>query len=177
MTRNAPLEAGRRETRGHGCAVCFHEKRDEIDRELTARVFLGKLSTKYGMSRASLSRHRTNHVSKALVALRPALPIDATTLQQLEDQARRVEAFFTAAEKDGHGDQLVNGSRELRLLREAIAKRRGELNGPPPAGVNIQRSEEWHAIRAIIWEVLEPHDDLRVAIGKRLLALDAKEKT
>jgi hypothetical protein len=171
VTRRKPLN-GRPETRGYGCATCRHPKREEIEAALAARTpSLKVLSGRYGMDATSLSRHRSNHMAPS-VAIHTTLPADASTLEQLEDQARRVEVFFAAAERAGHADQLVNWSRELRLLREAISKKRGEVNGPAVVTFfNIQHSEEWAAIREVIWRRLESHPPLRTAIAKDLMAL------
>lgn len=166
---------------GHACAVCNHAEREQIEIALITPVPFGHpllrtLSKKYGMSPASLSRHRSHHMSTGFAVIHAAVPADASTLKHLEDQAARVAAFFAEAERNGRPDQLANLSRELRLLRSDIAKARGE-NGPPPAVVDLQRSAEWLAIRTVIFEVLAPHPKLRVALGKRLLALDARSES
>jgi hypothetical protein len=172
--RNAPRDGHKTETRGHGCACCNHQEREAIDYELVARTPLSKLSARFGMSEASLSRHRTNHISKALVAIRPTLPEDASQLQHLEAQAARLETSIAQAEKAGRFEQLVTGSRELRITREAIAKAKGEANGHAAAVVDLQRTPEWLAIRQVVFDVLEPHPKLRVELAKRLLALDGR---
>ena len=157
---------------GYGCAVCHHEKRTEIDAELVARAALRPLAKRYGMSTASLSRHRSNHLSNGFAVIHPTVAADAPTLKHLEGQAARIEALITKAERDGRPSIELAGSRELRLLREGIARARGESNGQPPTVIDIQRSAEWIAIRTVIYEVLAPHPDLRRRIADGLLALD-----
>jgi hypothetical protein len=166
---------------GHACAVCNHAEREQIEVTLVTPVPFGHpllrtLSAKYGMSPASLSRHRSHHMGAKYTVVHPALPVDATTLQHLESAAARLESVIAEAERNGRVDQLVTLSRELRITRSDIAKAKGE-NGVVPAVVDLQRSAEWLAIRAVIYDVLAPHPALRVEIGKRLLELDGKKKT
>lgn len=161
----------------HDCATCNHPDREAIETALAARTpSLKVLSGIYGMDGSSLSRHRTHHMIGRVVAIH-SLPADATQLAHMEAQAARLEVLVSEAERRGHSEQVVALFRELRITREKIAAGRGELNGPPATTIDIQKSKEWAAIRAVIWEELAPHPALRVAIGKRLLALDAKEKT
>jgi hypothetical protein len=152
------------------------------------------LSKRYGMSPASLSRHRSNHIFiKGHAVIHPAPPADASTLAHLEASAARLETIIAEAERNGRFDQIVTGSRELRITREAIAKAKGESNGAPVV-IDLHTSEEWKAIREAVWEWLQPHESfsptgvrvgvltdahasaLRAELAKRLLALAAKDK-
>jgi hypothetical protein len=176
-----PAPAYNRKGGGHACSVCNHPEREAIDIALLTpkraqnEPQLTILSTRYGLGIAALSRHRTNHiVIKGHAIVRPSLPADASQLQHLEAQAARLETSIAQAEKAGRFEQIVTGSRELRITREAIAKAKGEQNGHAAVVVDLQRSKEWLAIRAVLWEVLEPYDKLRAEIGRRLLALDVK---
>ena len=135
------------------------------------------LAKKYGVGTSSLSRHRSHHLSKMFAVVHAAVPADASTLQHLEAQAAQVSALVAQAQREGRAEQVFAGSRELRLLREAIAKAKGETNGAAPAVIDLQRSKEWLAIRQVVWEVLAPHPKIRAELGKRLLALDAEARS
>jgi hypothetical protein len=155
--------------------VCDSPNRDEIDRELVARVHLRKLSARYGMSPASLSRHRSFHILPGtLVVLRPPLPPDAGFIERLEAQAQRLEAFIDQAEAGKHAEQVIVGIRELRATLESIARAKGEIDRPPVV-INLQQSEEWVETRIALMQALKPHRAARDAVVEALLRLDKAE--
>jgi hypothetical protein len=125
------------------------------------------------MSTASLSRHRSNHISAALTTIAPIRSTaGAPFVERMEVVVARLEAQVSASELGGKTQQFVLLVRELRMALESIAKAQGELDERPVVAVNIQQSAEWVAIKAVVLSIMTPPQ--RIELASRLEALTGK---
>ena len=158
------------------CVTCHHPERTAIDAALVlGNVSVRSLGKRYGMDRASLARHRGQHVSPALARVAAdraeAGPVTALArVQQLYDRAHRV---LDAAEGEGKAGLSLAAIRELRQCAELLARLTHELDERPQLVVNLAASPEWLVIRATVFAALGPHPQARQAVAGALAALPA----
>ena len=57
---------------GRKCSICNHEKVDEINRLLLNGTSYRNISEKFSVSAAALSRHKNQHIARALAKARGA---------------------------------------------------------------------------------------------------------
>ncbi len=127
------------------CTVCRHPDRHEIDKLLTAGLTLEKLSKRYGLASASLSRHRKSHIlpeiQKALekkeekAALKLADKIARLT-ERTDDIWKNAEELFKEAKTSGQRKDALaalkltlEASREMQSRLEFEGRVTGELQG------------------------------------------------
>ncbi len=137
-----------------------------------AGVPLYRLSKQWGINRESLRNHKANHISPAATALHIARdPGGSKVLDEVEEL--RVEAWkmYGAARAVRNMPLAIKAVNELRSLAELKARLTGELDERPVVAINIQSSPVWVAIRSTVFEVLEPHPQLRAEISRRLRVL------
>ncbi len=68
------------------------------------------------------------------------------------------------AEADGKASTALAAVREARGLLELTARVTGELDERPVMVVNIQASQEWVELRALILAALRPHPAALAAV-------------
>jgi hypothetical protein len=165
---------------GHGkCAVCSHPEQKKID-EL---ILLGKpqswIGKTYGMDRVSVSRHKTHHLTPALVSVkqrRDKLVESATSaLQKVEAMMKVMELIIYPVDDKlaVNTNMALSAMREYRATLELYAKLTGELNERPQLVVNIATSAEWIQIRTVILQTLIPFPDAARAVSDRLAQVAA----
>ncbi len=158
------------------CTVCHHDDREPLDAELVMGIPYRDLASRYGVSISALSRHRRDHVSPALakvIAERETAGAESA-LDRLEALHGRVMRLLDAAEGDGRASLMLAAVREARSLVELVARIRGELDERPQvAVVNLQTSDQWLTLRAVLAEALAPYPDAAQAVTVGLLALEA----
>lgn len=158
--------------RGH-CQVCGSGQQAEINAALVAgKPTLRRLSTVYGIGEMSLSAHRKNHLSPALVAVHvdPATTTK-TAISRVEGIIARLENYIETAEKAGLSAQALASVRELRATVELLAKLSGELDERPVLTLNLATTKEWVDTRTIILTTLQDYPDALRALADRLAML------
>lgn len=161
---------------GVPCAACHHPKRDEIDAALVAGQPLRAIGKKFGMSASACLRHRDRHLSPALAAVAAQREEEAasTLVEQVRQLVRRADELYTAAAKDGRSSAALAALKEMRGSLELLGKATGELKDASSITVvNVQASEEWQQIRAVILAALVAFPEARQAVAGRLLQLEA----
>jgi hypothetical protein len=160
------------------CSICSHIDRDEIDVALTGGSTLVAIGAKFHVTRDSLARHKSHHVTPALVRLARQRRDDASAVtisDQLGEVVARANRLLDRAEERG---ALVGGAQLLGQLRqtlELIAKLSGELDERPQLTVNLQTSPEWVEIRSLLMAALTPYPDARLAVAAALSGRQAGE--
>lgn len=92
--------------------------------------------------------------------------------------SRTGNSALQQAEAEGQFAAFIAAAKELRALFEAIGRSTGELAPPPPlVEINIQASEEWTAIRSIVFGVLEDRPDIQQRLSERLRVLEPGFRT
>ena len=87
------------------CLVCTHPDGEKINLDLTRPgLKVGELSKKYKVSQDSLTRHKANHLVRALVAaVEPDdLPSDMNLLDQLQNLQAKTLQILRRAELGGN---------------------------------------------------------------------------
>jgi hypothetical protein len=150
------------------CAVCIHEKRDEIDGEIVSGQPYRALARTFGVSKDSISRHANLHIPETLTKAHAVKEVGRAVA--LLD---RVEALVTAAEgllTFGKGEKDARawegGVRQLRHCLELLARVTGELDERPQ--VNLIMMPVWVELRAQILATLEPFPEARKALTDAL---------
>lgn len=161
---------------GAKCAACTHPERDEIDAGLVAGRALRSLGKQYGMSASALFRHRNNHLSAALAAMAAQREeeVASTLVGQVRLLVARADELYAAAVKDGRSSAALAALKEMRGALDLLGRATGELKDASPVTVvNVQASEEWQQIRAVILSTLVAYPEARQAVAGRLLQLEA----
>ena len=160
------------------CTVCTHEQRNEVDRLLVARTPYRKITERFFVSQAALSRHLKAHPPQKLALAEKAeqaAEADAL-LWDLSRIQRHTLKTLLDAEKEGSEEEGGNPTILLRAVSEArrnielMSKLRGELDESPRINVSLSVSQEWTDLRTKIIKALEPHPEARESVVRALEA-------
>ncbi len=103
------------------CAVCCHQKREEIERALISKQSVREISALFRVSEDSLQRHKQTHFSDKLakaVNAKEVLEADSL-LQEMSELRDKLRHGLAEAELAGSGAGVVAFSRELRNTLES----------------------------------------------------------
>lgn len=157
------------------CTVCKHEKRAEIDAALVNSESYRNVSNQYGLSFASVQRHKAKHLPGELVKAQDAqdvLNADSllTDVQALKKTAGEVMQEARTAEDYRGAVAAINAQgRLIELMLEAI----GKLNRNPQ--VNILISAQWLEVRTAVLRALAPHPEARLAVVEALKNVESSQ--
>jgi len=156
------------------CTICTSEHRDSIDAGLAVGESTYSLADRFNVSASAVQRHSKRHVSPALATMRAEVQEDerSSLLDFIERSQARAERLYLAAVADGHSGQALAVLKEMRGQLELLGKATGELETRPVTVVNIQSSEEWQQIRAVIFAALVQYPEARAAVSGRLLEIE-----
>jgi len=145
------------------CSVCVHARRPEIDKALLEQATLESLAGVYGMSVASLCRHRQRHVPALLrQAKRAEVVAQAGTLfDQVEGLRDRALGILGKAEGAGSLAVALTAIREIRGILELLGKLAGDLQS---GSVTINLNPEWINLRMLIVNAVQPFPEARQAL-------------
>lgn len=165
---------------GARCLVCVHEHRAEIELGLGRRVGLKTLAAKFGMSKASLSRHAKNHMSPQMKAAMKATgkptEIDLDALRKSESEG----LLGTAVSLRARLYRQLDAAEELGDLRAAasidgrihdnlafVAKLLGEISTHHQTTITqLTISSEYLSLRAALVRALLPFPAARKAVSE-----------
>jgi hypothetical protein len=156
------------------CRTCAHPDIDAINIALAADEYITHISTRYGVGTDSLKRHKTHHLTPAVIRLAAARRNEGSAVpayERLEDLYNRASALMAQAENKG---SIVGGAavlRELRQIVETLAKLTGELDERPQITVNLLSSPEVIEVLGRLMAALAPYPDARIAAAA---AIDAE---
>jgi hypothetical protein len=155
------------------CLACAHPDQDRLNADLVSGVPLFRLSKRYGINRESLRNHKTNHISKAQVALR--VERNTAGVRQVADRVEEVivrdDAMYEAARAVRNMPLAIKANNSKADHLELLARITGELDERPEVVVNIQQSAAFIAVRNVIFEELEDLPERRARISQRLRVL------
>lgn len=128
-----------------------------------------------GHHRESLRNHKTNHITPSQIALRLERGKAGVrkVADRVEDLVERTDAMYEAARAVRNMPLALKAVNEQRSNYELLAKITGELDDRREVVINVQQSAAFIAVRAVIFEVLEPHPEIRAEISRRLRVLAA----
>jgi hypothetical protein len=154
------------------CTCCTHENRADLDAAIVAGESVRSIGRRFDVSPWAVSRHHTNHMSAALVAV--SADAGATLVDRIEVLIGNAETMFADAAKAGQGAQALAVLKELRSQLELLGKADGTLDTRPVVTViNLQTAPEWLAMRAVLLSALSAYPEARACVAGRLLELEA----
>jgi hypothetical protein len=147
------------------CTVCCHVERDAIGSALVEGSSIRDIAGRFeSLSRASISRHKAEHLPKKLVQAKAAaddIHADGLfdKLRELELKAQRIA---DKAESEGELRTALAAVRELCRIVELQARMLGQVHEGPT--VNVRVGTDWLALRTTILVALEPFPDARRSV-------------
>jgi hypothetical protein len=164
----------------------MHAHRAEIELGLARRAGLKTLGTKYGLSKAALSRHQRTHmapqVKAALKATGRATEIDLDALRKSESEgllgtavALRARMYRQLDQAEELGDLRAAASLDGRILDSLsfTAKLLGELSTHNQTTINqLVVSPQYLELRAALVQALAPFPAARKAVSQILRRLE-----
>lgn len=168
--------------KGQACGPCGHPDRASLELGLANTVPLRVLSKRYGLSVASLFRHRRNHMSPQLTAqlmTRGRLSeIDLDNLRVTESEgilhhlvAIRGRLYRAMDQAEELGDYSASARVSGSLLKnlELTAKLLGDLQtGSASITQNILVMPEYHGLRTAIMQSLKNFPEARASVAAAL---------
>lgn len=162
------------------CTVCRHDRREEIEIDVTRGVPLRDVASAYNVGLMAVQRHKDNHLSPALIATERAMVAGGrkSIMERLEALAERCERWAAEAERE-YGE-AAPPDRDMRLVlatlretRETLAlwgKATGELADRPTTVVNVNTDPVIAQLQAIILGALEPYPEAAQAVAAALVS-------
>jgi hypothetical protein len=172
------------------CGACQHPKRAALDAAIVAGDSLRMLAARFGISKSTLHRHKTQHLLEAIAYEGPAAGPEvwgdllAKRIEALGDRAERLfgkaEDVMRRAERRRDGRTVLSAIKaasgvlgELRGALELNAKLAGQLRDGMT--VNVLVMPEWQRLRGAILAAVEPFPEARAAMVKALEVGSAHE--
>jgi hypothetical protein len=148
------------------CKVCVHEERERIELDIINQVPYVQIEAQYGMSIASVSRHK-DHMAERIAQAKRAEDVASggTLLERLEILERDARRIAKTAEENDRLAVALQANREQQRIIELLLKVAGDLKNQTEISVTV--SPEWIQLRAVIFKVLENYPE-----AKRALALE-----
>ena len=140
------------------CKACNHPKQDQINEQLVRGVSLRRLEKRFGISHQALADHKRNHLSPALVSLTKEARLEGSArsiLDNLEELRTETERILEATRRSGNVQQALSAIRSCVQVLELIAKITGELDERPQVTVNLQQTQEWIKVQAVVLKFVD----------------------
>lgn len=155
------------------CTVCAHAERRAIDTALVTDAPNRRIATQYGLTEASVRRHKSEHIPVATVAAQDAADLAEaeTLLERLKGLNTETRAILRETRETRDHDLSLKALARLEKQLELEAKLLGELN--EGVTVNLSVSPEWVQIRALILQAVTPYPEAAQAV---VGALSASER-
>lgn len=154
------------------CTVCAHADIETINEALIAGVpSMRDMAGRYGLTRASLSRHKNAHLPKHMAKAQEVREIAQadSLLDQMRDLQKKTLAILDKSM--GKDERLaLTAIREARSNIELIGRIIGELDESPKVAVLVN-NPEWVTVRTAIMQALEPYPEARQAVTNGLKRL------
>ena len=146
------------------CKVCNHENRNDIETALLAGVPQREVATRYGLTPASVSRHKRNHMA---MVIREHAELTAQNLMAyVAALQRQAQALKDKAEASGDYKVALSGIRELVRIVDLMARLSGNLDDRPQ--INIAVNPQWIEIRDVILDALAPYPEAQARVVEAL---------
>lgn len=149
------------------CKACHYEHRVELEAELAARkITLEDASRLVGCSIKAVQRHLKNCVPSKIAAASNALAITEgsviiDTLTKEHDVTRQIiDRNFEAGEDKTALQALLVSTRQLEMA--------AKLSGQFATAVSITGSPEFMLLKQVLYQVLEPHPELKLEVSEAL---------
>ncbi len=174
---------------GRRCTICEHPQRQEIDKALLSGLSFRKIGKRFDINPSAAYRHRQTHVVDLIARVQKPLNreelarAEKLAEQQQETQAgelryaidvvqqlKAINAACLEVLKQARSDRKYSLSLRAvdRIVRqiELQAKLLGQIQDGPT--VNVAVLPEWHGIRRLVADALQPYPEARVAVVRAL---------
>jgi hypothetical protein len=161
---------------GRRCTICDHPELEQINLELVRGFMnLTDLAKKYNVGRMALTRHKENHIPKALAREHLERKAEAADglLAEVEKLHARAWQLIEKAEKDKKFSAAASAIKEARNSLELIGKLVGEIK--TGSTVNVLINPKWIQLRTLIYKELEPYPEARQRLAEALTKAGAEE--
>jgi len=150
------------------CTVCTHDEHHAINVELVHRVSYRNIAERYGVSKASLSRHSGDHIPELLIQAYEAIERDdaeglAGELTQVKGDVHRLKE---KAEKEGDLRTALLGCDKALKALELQAKVEQLIQTAPT--FNILVAPEWLSLRTKLLYALDAYPQARGSVLRAL---------
>lgn len=157
------------------CATCHSPDRAEIEAQIVSGIGLSAIERDFPITRDALRRHRENHMSPTLIAVKNEQArqstLAATAADRVASLLGKLEDLVERTHEERRESMLLAASRELRSAIELSAKLDGSLrpeNQTTVQVLNLSTSPEWIEVRSRILQALAPFPEARIAVAEAL---------
>ncbi len=157
------------------CATCHSPNRAEIEAQIVSGIGLSAIERDFPITRDALRRHRENHMSPTLIAVKNEHArqsnLAATAADRVASLLGKLEDLVERTHEERRESMLLAASRELRSAIELSAKLDGSLrpeNQTTVQVLNLSTSPEWIDVRSRILAALAPYPEARIAVAEAL---------
>ncbi len=121
------------------CSICRHEQRSEIDGELLASGPLRPMADRYGVSKTSLIRHRTNCISAQLAKAKEISEVATASslVKELRELTKKTGEVLARAVRQKNGDLALKALARLERQLELKGRLLGQLEERNNGGATV----------------------------------------
>lgn len=153
------------------CSICVHKKRRAIDDAIIAGEALRRIASRYGVSDASLRRHRDRHISELMAAAAVEAQVEdvaygGTLTEAVERLRAQADEIRTKALEDEDLPTALRAIATMGRLIELQARLLQQIQDAPTVNILIQ--PEWIQVQAVLTQALEPYKDAAEAVALAL---------
>lgn len=149
------------------CSVCSHPEVDAINEALISGVSYRRIATQYGLTEASVRRHKSAHLPAALVKASEASQVASADDLLSQIKALQAKALAILDRNLGKDDKIaLSAIKEARANLELIGKLLGELASSPT--VVMVNNPEWIMLRTLIINALDNYPEAKMAVVNEL---------
>jgi len=142
------------------CAICFHENRRDIERDMReGKLSYRAIGAKYGFSTSPVQSHKRHMTDSISLPTTPKLitAADTDTLcEEITTLKERAYGILNKAEKADHLSVAISAVREIRGVLELLGKISGDVR---TRTVSIHLNPQWIQIRGAVVTALRPYPD------------------
>lgn len=149
------------------CTLCNHPERDAVDLALLAGEPYRRIASQFGVSEASIRRHKDHLPGTLARAHEAAEAVSAgTLLDRLKGLHDETRAILKETREAKNHDLSLKALARLEKQLELEGRLLGELK--EGTTVHIYSSPEWVTLRGVIVTALLPYPDASQAVARAL---------
>lgn len=143
------------------CSICIHQKRPNIDAQILAQVPYGKIAEEFGVSKTTLSRHRSTHLASrvAEVVNKRKEEEESNLIGYVEHLRQRSLNILDRAETSNSLAICLGAIREARESIRLLAQLTNQLATDKPV-TNIFVSSDWQRFFKILLTTVKPYKEV-----------------
>jgi hypothetical protein len=121
------------------CSVCKHPEADAINAAILRNDSFRTMASRFGMSTASLQRHKAAHIAEMLKKAKEAAEViqAADLLESIRSLHARTLEILRSAEKEKRWETALKAIQQARNNLELLAKLDGQLKDREPGEITV----------------------------------------